>query len=215
MLATEAQIVTTVTPAAVRDYDAAAPKPDTTRTAVFGLGCFWGPEASFGALNGVVRTAVGYAGGTRRAPTYHDLGGHAEVLRVAYDPSTIEYRTLLVHALEAHDLTRPQPGNSQYRRLVLLDSDRQATVLEAVIADRGLDRERVTARVERLDRFHLAEPYHQKYGLRGKRWVTDLFDTVGYDDDQFRRSAAAAKLHAHVAGHDVDASFLDAESRRG
>lgn len=203
-----------VTPTTVREYDRTAPGPDATRTAVFGLGCFWGPEASFAALDGVVRTAVGYAGGERPDPTYHDLGAHSEVVRVAYDPETIRYRELLAHAADAHDLHRPsQPDRRQYHRLVLLDSERHAEALEAFMADHGLDRDAVGARIDELKEFVPAEPYHQKYSLRGKRWVTDVFDEAGYGDRQFRRSAAAAKLHAHVAGHDVDVPFIHARSR--
>ena len=203
-----------VTPTTVREYDRAAPGLDATRTAVFELGCFWGPEASFAALDGVVRTAVGYAGGDRSDPTYHDLGAHSEVVRVAYDPETIRYRELLAHAVDAHDLDRPsQPDKRQYHRLVLLDSERHAEALEAFLADRGLDRNTVGARIDELNEFVPAEPYHQKYGLRGKRWVTDVFDEAGYGNRQFRRSAAAAKLHAHVAGYDVDVPFIGARSR--
>ena len=72
-------------PEPIRDYDERAPGRDETETATFGLGCFWGPDAQFGAMAGVVRTRVGYAGGTNPDPTYHALGDHTEVVQVDYD----------------------------------------------------------------------------------------------------------------------------------
>ena len=68
-----------LSPSVVREHDRAAPDPSETETATFGLGCFWGPDARFGALKGVVRTRVGYAGGTETDPSYHALGDHTEV----------------------------------------------------------------------------------------------------------------------------------------
>ena len=75
-----------LSPSVVREHDRAAPDPSATETATFGLGCFWGPDGRFGALEGVVRTRVGYAGGTRTDPSYHALGDHTEVLQVDFDP---------------------------------------------------------------------------------------------------------------------------------
>src|SRR5512143_406550 len=77
----------------------ASPWPKGTRTAIFGLGCFWGAEQAFWQLPGVVTTAVGYAGGSTPNPTYREActgkTGHAEVVLVAYDPSRISYEQLL------------------------------------------------------------------------------------------------------------------------
>lgn len=203
-----------LTPQTIREYDRTAPAETDTATATFGLGCFWGPEAAFAARSGVVRTAVGYAGGTSPDPTYHDLGDHTEVVRVTYEPTTISYRGLLDHALEAYS-HRSQPTKRQYHRVVLAETDRQADAVETAVAEMtaGAGPDTIATRLERLDTFYLAESYHQKHGLRGKRWVTNVFDEAGYGDDAFRRSPAAAKLHAHVTGHDVDVPFLNARSR--
>jgi len=78
----------------------AGPWPDGTRTAIFGLGCFWGDEKDFWQLAGVVTTAVGYAGGSTPNPTYRETctgrTGHAEVVLIAYDPARISYEALLM-----------------------------------------------------------------------------------------------------------------------
>src|SRR6056297_2299392 len=69
-------------PLTALEVDAEALAPTATETATFGMGCFWGPDARFGAMPGVVRTRVGYAGGTTPDPTYHDLGDHTEVVQI-------------------------------------------------------------------------------------------------------------------------------------
>lgn len=202
----------TLTPTVLREYDRNAPDRSETDIAVFGLGCFWGPDATFGALDGVVRTAAGYAGGTKPDPTYHALGDHTEVVRIEYDPSTIGYDDLLETVFEEHH-PEVQAGKRQYHNLVLLASDEQAAALDAVLADRGLNREGIETRIERLSAFTPAEPYHQKFNLSDKRWITEPFEGAGYDDAGIRDSPAAAKLNAHVAGHDGSLPFLDARSR--
>ena len=102
------------------------PWPEGTKTAIFGLGCFWGAEKAFWTLPGVVSTAVGYAGGYTPNPTYREAcsgkTGHAEVVLVAYDPSRIAYEELLRVFWESHDPTQGmRQGNdvgTQYRSAV-------------------------------------------------------------------------------------------------
>ena len=74
-----------------------------TETATFALGCFWGPDASFGALEGVVRTRVGYAGGDKVNPTYKMIGDHTETIEIDYDPEVISYTELLEIFFASHD----------------------------------------------------------------------------------------------------------------
>lgn len=202
----------TLTPAVLREYDRSAPSRTDTRTATVGLGCFWGPEAAFGALDGVVRTAVGYAGGTKPDPSYRTLGDHTEVVRLEYDPTTLGYREILETVFAEHS-PEGQTRNRQYHNVVLVESDRQAETLDAFLDAQGLDAASIETRLERLDEFSLAEPYHQKYNLKSNPRMTTAFDEAGYEDTEIRRSPAAAKLNAHVSGHDVSLPFLDARSR--
>ena len=181
----------------MRAYDRAAPPPERTRTATFGLGCFWGPDARFGALDGVVRTRVGYAGGTTPEPTYHDLADHTEVVQVDYDPERLRYADLLRVAFDAHDYRR-QPRARQYQHLVLHAPGRRDEVA-SFLADRVADPDAVATRVEALDAFTPAEDYHQKYRLRA---APTLAAFTAYDDRALRESPAAAKLNGAAAGHD-------------
>jgi peptide-methionine (S)-S-oxide reductase len=154
----------------------AGPWPDGTKTAIFGLGCFWGPEKEFWQLPGVITTAVGYAGGTTPNPTYREAcsgdTGHAESVLVAYDPSRISYAQLLKVFWEDHDPTQVmRQGNdvgSQYRSIILVADDEQRAAAEA---SKAMYQEMLTAAgygpitTEIVDAgpFYYAEDYHQQY----------------------------------------------------
>ena len=154
----------------------AGPWPDGTQTAVFGLGCFWGPEKAFWQVPGVVSTAVGYAGGSTPNPTYEEAcsgrTGHAEVVQVAYDPARVSYDSLLKLFWEYHDPTQGmRQGNdmgTQYRSIILADGPEQLATAQA---SRDMYQERLTAagfgqittEIRDVDRFFYAEDYHQQY----------------------------------------------------
>lgn len=157
--------------------------------AAFGLGCFWGAERLFWRLKGVRSTAVGYAAGTTPNPTYEEVcsgeTGHAEVVRVAFDPALVSLEQLLVVFWESHDPTQGmRQGNdvgTQYRSCVLTTSAAQEAIARAsrdayaaslAAAGHG----GVTTTLEPLREFYFAETYHQQYlhknpggycGLRG------------------------------------------------
>ncbi|EMA01412.1 peptide-methionine (S)-S-oxide reductase [Haloarcula vallismortis] len=182
--------------------DAEAPPPSETVTATFGMGCFWGPDARFGAMPGVVRTRVGYAGGTEPDPSYYSLGDHTEVVQVEYDPDVVSYTDLL-DVFWANHTPFSTPRKRQYRGVVLAHSDRQRETAErtreALEARTGTA---VETTIETLDRFYLAEDYHQKYELRSTPVVADeLEDIYG---DAFVDSTVAARLNGFVAGHGED-----------
>ena len=188
------------TAADVQAYDERARTPEETRTFTAALGCFWGPDATFGALPGVVRTRVGYAGGTEPDPTYERIGDHSEVVQVDYDPDETTFAVLVEEAIAMHDPTR-QPAKRQYHHVLFHETDAEREGIEDALD--ALEVPAVETRVEPLGSFTLAEPYHQKFNLRGKRWATDAFDDAGYDRAAVRESPAAAKLNAVLAGRDV------------
>jgi peptide-methionine (S)-S-oxide reductase len=194
----------TPTPAAIRDYDERAPDSDDTETATFALGCFWGPEAAFGALAGVVRTRVGYAGGTTQNPTYHALGDHTECFQVDYVPSEVTFTDLLGRVFQRHNPNR-QPASTQYQNVVFAATASQREAIDAFLDSEGLDADAIETRVERLSQFYLAEAYHQKHSLRAHPRLVEGVEDAGYDDGAIRESPAAAKLNALAAGHDPPA----------
>ena len=154
----------------------AGPWPDGTKTAIFGLGCFWGPEKEFWQLPGVVTTAVGYAGGHTPNPTYREAcsgdTGHAEVVFIAYDPARITYEQLLKVFWEDHDPTQVmRQGNdvgTQYRSIILVADEEQRAAAEA---SKAMYQDRlsaagygaITTEIVDADQFFYAEDYHQQY----------------------------------------------------
>ncbi|HEU5335495.1 MAG TPA: peptide-methionine (S)-S-oxide reductase MsrA [Terriglobales bacterium] len=140
--------------------------------ATFAAGCFWGVEASFRALPGVVDTAVGYTGGSMPNPTYHDVcsdeTGHAEALEITFDPSRISYDQLLDHFWQMHDpttLNRQGPDfGTQYRSAIFFHNAEQEKAAQA-------SRQRWQARFSKpiateivpACTFYRAEEYHQRY----------------------------------------------------
>jgi peptide-methionine (S)-S-oxide reductase len=184
----------------VRAFDERAPAPADTETATLALGCFWGPDVRFGAMEGVVRTCVGYAGGTAAGPTYHDIGDHSEALQVEFDPSVCSFGDLVDAAIGDHDPTS-QPRKRQYQRVLFYETADQRDRIEERLA--ALDVPDVATRVEPLDGFTVAEDYHQKYHLRSKRAILSAFEEAGYDEAAIRESPAAATLNAEAAGYET------------
>lgn len=179
--------------------DATFEAPDGTATATFGMGCFWGPDARFGALEGVARTRVGYAGGTEPDPTYFSLGDHTEVVQVAYDPAELSYEDLLEVFWTNHDWSTSAPKR-QYRNVVLVHDDEQYEVARrerAALAERT--GRSVSTDVDRLEGFTSAEAYHQKYELQSTPVVGDELESL-YGDG-FVDSTVVARLNGFVAGH--------------
>lgn len=179
--------------------EAPALSPTATETATFGMGCFWGPDARFGAIDGVVRTRVGYAGGTTPDPAYYSLGDHTEVVQVEYDPDELSYDALLDVFWENHDW-RSAAHKRQYRGVVLVHDDEQrvaATKRRTALEERT--GQSVSTEIEPLDEFTLAEAYHQKYELRSTPIAGDeLADRYG---DGFVDSTVVARLNGFVAGY--------------
>jgi peptide-methionine (S)-S-oxide reductase len=155
------------------------PFPEGVKTAIFGMGCFWGAEQIFWQAEGVYTTAVGYAGGITPNPTYEEVcsgrTGHAEVVLVAFDTAATSYEAMLRLFWEGHDPTQGmRQGNdvgTQYRSLILYDGEQQRSAAKAslqtyqqMLSDAGHGT--ITTELEPADEahpFYYAEAYHQQY----------------------------------------------------
>jgi peptide-methionine (S)-S-oxide reductase len=146
----------------------------TTETATFGAGCFWGVEAAFRQVPGVVATAVGYLGGTLINPTYHDVctdrTGHAEVVQVEFDPTKVTFEQLLDVFWKNHDpttLNRQGPDvGSQYRSAIFYHSPAQqqaAIASKEQLGKSGRFRRPIVTEITKATTFYRAEDYHQQY----------------------------------------------------
>ncbi len=154
----------------------APPYPEGTAVAEFALGCFWGAERKFWQTPGVVSTAVGYEGGYTPNPTYEEVcsgrTGHAEAVRVVYDPRRVSFADLLKEFWEAHDPTQGmRQGNdvgTQYRSAIYVHDDDERRAAEAsldayqqALARAGHDP--ITTEIAPAGEFYFAEDYHQQY----------------------------------------------------
>jgi peptide-methionine (S)-S-oxide reductase len=145
-----------------------------TTKATFGAGCFWGVEASFKQLSGVIDAVSGYSGGTVENPTYEQVctgrTGHAEVVQVTYDPERISYDQLLEAFWAIHDpttLNRQGPDvGTQYRSVIFVHDDEQKDA--ALASKEALERQdrfsdAIVTEITPFEAFYPAEEYHQRY----------------------------------------------------
>ena len=163
------------------------PYPDGTEQAIFGMGCFWGPERLFWQTPGIFSTAVGYAGGHKENPSYDevcmDTTGHAEVVLIVFNKEIINFEKLLEIFWESHNPTQGMRQRSdvgsQYRSAIYANSTEQLKLAEETLEayqiklDSARNNEKIqfeskilgkiTTEIKMLDNFYFAEDYHQQY----------------------------------------------------
>lgn len=151
----------------------------TIQTAYFGAGCFWSVETLFKQLKGVKSVTPGYAGGSMVSPTYEDVGGgltgHAETVKIEFEPEIITYQDLLEVFFFVHDpTTLNRQGNdvgSQYRSLILFTDEEQKKLAETYIAKLTAEKffkDPIVTEVKKFEQFYSAEKYHQDYFSKNK-----------------------------------------------
>ena len=150
-----------------------------------GAGCFWGVEHKFGHVKGVVETEVGYTGGKTENPTYKDVctdkTGHAEVVRIMFDPSIVSYETLLEYFWDIHNpTTLNRQGwdvGTQYRSVVFYHNEEQkntALEIKEKLDKSGKYRNPIVTEIVPAGKFYRAEEYHQKYHSKNKRSIFSI-----------------------------------------
>lgn len=154
----------------------------TLEKATFAAGCFWGVEYLFSRIEGVVKTTVGYTGGTTKGPTYQQVcsgnTGHAEAIEILFDPNIISYEKLLHILFKNHDPTTPNRQGvdvgSQYRSAIFYHSHAQSKLTKSVINSlekTNLFSRPIVTQIVQATQFYHAEEYHQKYfdknGMKG------------------------------------------------
>ncbi|UCB43778.1 MAG: peptide-methionine (S)-S-oxide reductase [Dehalococcoidales bacterium] len=149
----------------------------------------------------MVRTRVGYAGGTTANPTYRNIGDHSETIQIDYDPDRISYEELLKVFWDNHSPTM-QPWSRQYRSVIFYHSDEQR---QLALATRQREEARlgraVLTEIVPYSVFHLAEDYHQKYYLQQMRELIRQFHAVYPDISDFMDSTVAARINGLVGGY--------------
>ena len=161
--------------------------------ALFGAGCFWGIEEYFSKINGVNNTAVGYSGGNTENPTYEEVcqgdTEHVEVVEINFDENIISYESLLEHFWNCHDPTQlNRQGNdigSQYRSIILSNNSKEIEPLQDSKKKFQIELDKLSygsikTEIVILDKFYLAEDYHQKYLHKNPNGYCGLKGTGAY-----------------------------------
>jgi peptide-methionine (S)-S-oxide reductase len=157
----------------------------------------------------VVRTRVGYAGGTSSDPTYQRLGDHSEAVEIDYDPEVLRYEDLLGVFWTAHDPSGP-PRSVQYRSAILYRAEEERAAAEASKARIESAIGPVSTSIEPLRHFYRAEDYHQKYRLRARRDLISGFLARFDTDREFVDSTLAARVNGWLDGHGPPAEIAAA-----
>lgn len=148
-----------------------------------------------------MRTRVGYAGGTKKNPTYHSLGDHTETIQIDFDPEKIPYERLLDIFWASHDPTT-KSWSRQYKAVIFYHDEEQKKLATAT-RDRLAAKLGTKIHTEILpyEGFYLAEPYHQKYRLRSVRDIMAEYSAMYPLDDDFVNSTAAARVNGYLGGY--------------
>jgi len=175
-------------------------KSDGLKTATFAMGCFWGPDSLFGAIPGVIRTRVGYAGGSKENPTYHNLDGHTETIQIDYDPEKISYDDLIDLFWNNHDPTHLK--STQYMSIIFFHDEEQEKIAKKT--KEKLQEEysnNIKTQIRAFSRFYPAEDYHQKYHLSKHKILYKAYKQVYPEMDKFIDSTAVTRINGYVSGN--------------
>jgi len=183
-------------------------------TATFGMGCFWGADALFGATLGVLRTKVGYSGGVKANPTYTDLGDHVEVITIDYDPKKVTYLNLLNLFWNNHEYGLTTRVKRQYASIIFYHTEEQKDIAYASLEAERTKRsdEEIITEIVKADIFYAAEEYHQKYYLQKHK---DLVKSLNLDDKLLLKSHVAARLNGYLVGVGGVEQYLNEASYLG
>jgi peptide-methionine (S)-S-oxide reductase len=151
-------------------------------------------------MPGVIRTQVGYAGGTTDSPTYTNLGDHSESIQIVYDPEQIAYGELLAVFWAAHNPVRP--ASTQYRSAIFYhDEEQRRLAVESRLAEEAARDAQLFTEIEQAGMFTPAEGYHQKYRLQANSDLYDEFRAIYPSMTDFVASTAAARVNGYLGGY--------------
>ncbi|ACS98899.1 peptide-methionine (S)-S-oxide reductase MsrA [Paenibacillus sp. JDR-2] len=166
-----------------------------------GMGCYWSPEALFGAVPGVIRTRVGFAGGTTAEPTYRSMGDHTETVELLFDPALVSYDELLELFWNNHN---PYNINGykdrQYQSLLLYRDEEQAEAFRRIKSRMERDKGPLDTELAPFKAFYPAESRHQKYYLKRFPDAVEKLMSLYSSAEGLERSTLAARLNGVAKG---------------
>lgn len=173
------------------------------QTITLGMGCFWSPEALFGHLPGVIRTRVGYAGGTSRMPAYRQMGDHTETVQIDFDPQIITIEVILAVFWNNHNpININDYKGRQYRSLLLYGDQKQLESIQHVLEKREEQgKGKPETEITPYSEFHPAEDKHQKYVLKRYPDAIEKLSSLYPSPDKLNNSTLAARLNGLAKGY--------------
>jgi len=175
--------------------------PRQFATATLAMGCFWGPDGRFGVTPGVIRTRVGYAGGSGSNPTYENIGNFIETVQIDYDPNKISFEEILEIFWHYHTPTN-QPLKRQYTSALFFhDEEQEKMIRESKLKQTELADKHIFTEIIPFDKFYYAEDYHQKYRLRQIPELLQEFNSLHPKLEDFINSTAAARVNGYAGGY--------------
>lgn len=154
-----------------------------------------------GSVSGVIRTRVGYAGGTTKDPTYYNIGDHSETVQVDFDPSQVTYEELVEEFFAAHDATLPAYSRQYMSAIFYHDADQERIARSVLQRVQDTSGETIKTVIAPLTGFYLAEDYHQKYALQGDGILLAEYRALYPDMSDFVDSTAVARVNAYLYGY--------------
>jgi len=149
----------------------------------------------------VIRTRVGYTGGTSANPTYYAIGDHSETVQIDFDPTQISYEELLSEFWDSHTATY-QGYSAQYRNILHYHNEAQRQAAEDSLRKVAAELSRpVLTEIRPASAFYMAEDYHQKYYVRSDRFWSQEMETLYPDPARFRDSTLVARINGCLAGY--------------
>lgn len=174
---------------------------ENLETATIGMGCFWGPEARFGSLPGVLRTRVGFSGGTSLNPSYRKMGDHTETVEIDFDSSILSYEEILLHFWKNHYPNRDQYKGRQYISMIRFRGPEQERTVQKV--KKRMEQElgeEIETDIAAFTEFTLAEERHQKYYLKRYPKAMEQLVPLYPNSELLNDSTFAARLNGFVKG---------------
>ncbi|WP_435168330.1 peptide-methionine (S)-S-oxide reductase MsrA [Paenibacillus glycanilyticus] len=171
------------------------------KTITLGMGCYWSPEALFGAVPGVIRTRVGFAGGTTAEPSYRSMGDHTETVELQFDAALVSYDELLELFWNNHN---PYNINGykdrQYQSLLLYRDDEQAEAFRRIKSRMEETKGILDTELSPFNAFYPAESRHQKYYLKRFPDAVEKLMSLYLSEEELERSTLAARLNGVAKG---------------
>lgn len=175
-------------------------KSNSSQTATFSMGCFWGPDSRFGHLPGVIRTRVGYAGGTIPNPTYKLIGDHTETLEIDFDPEIISFSEILTLFWDSHDAVKDRnyKGRQYLSLLFYHDVEQQKTAYQIKKDWEKKNNKIIQTEILPYTHFYRAEDRHQKYFMKRYPKVLEAVSSLFPTYTDYVDSTIAARLNGFV-----------------